>query len=67
MDWGGVAYTIGGILELFDWPILIPGTIHAHGVFHIAVLIGALLHLRFIWTISRGDVQLSEDAVRRVG
>jgi channel protein (hemolysin III family) len=57
--WGGVAYTIGGIMELLGWPVLIPGTIHSHDVFHIAVIIGALLHWRFIWTISRGDVQVS--------
>lgn len=60
--WGGIAYTVGGILECLGWPILLPGTIHSHDVFHVVVLLGALLHWRFIWTISRPDVQVIEQA-----
>lgn len=46
--WGGVAYTIGGVFDLIHWPVLLPGVIHPHDVFHIAVLAGALLHWKFI-------------------
>lgn len=49
---GGVAYTLGGLMDLRGWPIFIPGWIHPHDVFHIAVLLGALFHWRFIWDIS---------------
>ena len=53
---GGLAYSIGGVMELRGWPVVIPGWIHPHEVFHIAVLFGALFHWRFIWTIARGDI-----------
>ncbi|HTL31183.1 MAG TPA: hemolysin III family protein, partial [Tepidisphaeraceae bacterium] len=40
---GGIAYSVGAVSEFFRWPVVIPGVIHAHEVFHIAVLVGAAL------------------------
>lgn len=51
MVWGGLSYTAGAIICHFEQPILWPGVIHAHEIFHLTVLAGALLHWRFIWEI----------------
>jgi len=50
---GGIAYTIGGVCEFFGLGYLIPGVVHPHEVFHILVLVGALLHYWFVWEIAR--------------
>jgi hemolysin III len=52
--WGGVAYSIGALLEAARWPTLIPGVIQPHEVFHVAVLIGLALHWSFIYGIADG-------------
>ncbi len=54
--WGGIAYSVGGIVDLMKWPTVIPHVIDAHGVFHVAVLTGALFHWRFIWQFATGEV-----------
>src|SRR5206468_263534 len=51
---GGVAYTVGVALDLLSCPPLIPGVVHAHEVFHVAVLVGALYHWRFIRQFAAG-------------
>ena len=50
--WGGIAYSVGAIFEYFRWPVLVPGVVQPHELFHIAVLIGALFHFSFIWRIA---------------
>jgi channel protein (hemolysin III family) len=52
--WGGVAYSIGAVLEFMRWPIVFPGVIQWHEVFHIAVLIGLGFHWAFIYMIADG-------------
>jgi hemolysin III len=52
--WGGVAYSIGAIMEAQRWPVLVPGVVQAHEVFHVAVLIGLTLHWSFIYGIADG-------------
>ncbi len=56
MAWGGVAYTIGAVLEHAQWPVLIPGVVGPHEMFHVAVLVGAGLHWVFIYRIASGEV-----------
>jgi channel protein (hemolysin III family) len=46
--WGGLAYTAGAILELAQWPTLIPGVVGPHELFHVFVLAGAGFHWSFI-------------------
>ena len=36
MLWGGVAYTLGVIVLLLNWPVLVPGVVGAHEVWHVA-------------------------------
>ncbi|MBA3482948.1 MAG: hemolysin III family protein [Pirellulales bacterium] len=52
--WGGIAYSIGAIMEYMNWPTVLPGVIQPHEVFHVAVLIGLALHWSFIFTIADG-------------
>lgn len=45
---GGLAYTAGSILEFSGYPVLLPGVIGPHELFHFAVLAGIACHWRFI-------------------
>ena len=47
---GGIAYTVGAISEFIHWPVLWPGIIGSHELFHVAVLIGLGFHW---WLIHR--------------
>lgn len=51
---GGIAYTLGGVLEFLRWPVLLPGIVGPHELFHVAVLIGVVLHWRFVYRIADG-------------
>jgi channel protein (hemolysin III family) len=46
--WGGVAYSLGAVLEFLRWPFLIPGVVGPHEVFHVAVLAGVACHWYFV-------------------
>lgn len=50
--WGGVAYTVAAACDFARWPILIPGVVEAHELFHIGVLAGLGFHAYFIWKIA---------------
>jgi hemolysin III len=45
---GGVSYSLGAVLNLLHWPILLPGIFGAHELFHLFVLAGSLAHYWFI-------------------
>jgi len=51
---GGIAYSIGAVLDSLNWFVVVPGVIHAHEIFHIAVLAGAALHWYWVWTFADG-------------
>src|SRR5206468_1705782 len=53
---GGVVYSVGGAMEFHGWPAVIPRVVHAHEVFHLAVLGGAFLHWLFVWQFATGEV-----------
>lgn len=46
--YGGLAYTIGAIIDWIQYPAIIPGYFEAHELFHIAVLIGVTFHWFFL-------------------
>ena len=46
--YSGLAYSLGGITEYFSWPILIPGVIGPHEIFHVAVIVGIGIYWYFI-------------------
>ncbi len=66
--YGGLAYSIGAGMEFMGWFTVIPRVIHAHELWHIAVLIGALFHWRFVWDIAGDDrfVETPEEWEKRL-
>jgi len=58
--YGAVAYTVGASLEFLRLPIVIPGVIGPHELFHIAVLAGIAWHWRFV----RDLLKLKQDNER---
>lgn len=50
---GGLSYTIGAVIEFAGWPILIPGVIESHEIFHVFVLLGAFFHWKLVYKISK--------------
>jgi hemolysin III len=45
---GGLSYTIGAAFELARWPVLLPGVVGWHEVFHLCVMAGTALHVVFM-------------------
>ena len=45
---GGLSYSVGAVLNLLHWPVLLPGIFGAHELFHLFVLVGSLAHYLFI-------------------
>lgn len=46
---GGLAYSIGAVLDWLDWPTLAPGVFGPHELWHFAVLTGMGLHWAFLF------------------
>jgi hemolysin III len=46
--WGGIAYTLGGLADLFHWPRVLPGLFGAHEVFHLFTMGGTFCHFVFM-------------------
>lgn len=46
---GGMAYSLGAVLEFTRWPVVWSGVIGPHEIFHVFVLIGAGSHWLFIY------------------
>jgi hemolysin III len=44
---GGLFYTLGAVINLRDWPELLPNFFGAHEVFHLFVMAGSLCHYCF--------------------
>ena len=45
---GGLAYSVGAVLNLFRWPALWTGVFGTHELFHLFVLAGSLAHYWFM-------------------
>lgn len=56
---GGLVYSVGGVMDFLGGIVLIPGVVHHHEIFHVAVLIGAFCHYLFIWQFANGQVPVS--------
>ena len=46
---GGLAYTLGALLDLVRWTEIIPGVIGPHELLHFAVLAGMGFHWWFLY------------------
>lgn len=51
---GGLAYTIGAVLEFARWPDLAPGLLGPHELFHLCVLLGVACHWEFTHRFADG-------------
>ena len=51
---GGIAYSAGAVLQAAKWPVLWPGVLQWHELFHVLVLIGLGLHWSFNYAIADG-------------
>lgn len=51
---GGMAYTVGVTVLDMKWPILLPGIVGAHELWHVAVLAGLGLHWKFVFQFAAG-------------
>jgi channel protein (hemolysin III family) len=51
---GGIAYTLGVVVLVLNWPTPIPGVIGAHELWHLAVLVGLGLHWKFVFGFAGG-------------
>jgi hemolysin III len=45
---GGVLYSVGAMFHLLQWPILWPGLVGGHEVFHVLVVAGSITHFKFM-------------------
>ncbi|MDH5326564.1 MAG: hemolysin III family protein [Gammaproteobacteria bacterium] len=52
--YGALAYTLGAVLEFLRYPIIVPGVVGPHELFHVAVLFGIGYHWAFINKFSDG-------------
>jgi len=46
--YGGLAYTVGAVIDVLQYPDLFPGYFGPHQLFHIAVLLGITYHWYFL-------------------
>ncbi len=46
---GGLMHTLGAVMFALKWPVLWPGVIEGHEVFHVMVLLGMGMHYVFIY------------------
>jgi hemolysin III len=60
---GGLMYTIGAVLNVVEWPTIVPGVFEAHEVFHVFVMAGSACHfwfmLRVVAPYQRSTAQVS--------
>ncbi len=45
---GGVFYSVGAVLNMLRWPVLIPEVFAAHELFHFFVIAGSACHIHFM-------------------
>lgn len=45
---GGLLYTLGGLADLFQWPVLYPQVFGPHEVFHVLAMGGTSCHVVFV-------------------
>ncbi|GIQ85580.1 adipoR/Haemolysin-III-related protein, partial [Kipferlia bialata] len=46
---GGVAYVVGVVFFTLERPVLVPGKLAGHELFHILILVGAFMHYLILW------------------
>ncbi|HVS18852.1 MAG TPA: hemolysin III family protein [Planctomycetota bacterium] len=49
---GGLAFTLGAVVLILDRPVLVPGVVGPHELWHLAVLAGMGLHWAFLYRVA---------------
>ena len=62
---GGFVYTLGALLDFVRQPVLIPGVIGPHELFHVAVLVGLGLHWWFVFHVADARCSARDSCVPR--
>jgi channel protein (hemolysin III family) len=57
--WGALAYTFGALTDFLRWPVLVPGIVGPHELFHLAVLAGIAFHWKFIHGFASREIPIS--------
>jgi channel protein (hemolysin III family) len=52
--WGAVVITFGAVCEFLRRPVLLPGVVGPHELWHLCVVVGMLFHWRFIEQFASG-------------
>jgi hemolysin III len=60
---GGVFYSVGAIINLAHWPVVIPGVFAAHELFHFLVLGGSACHIYFMVNVVVPSIPPGESAM----
>src|SRR5262249_36600581 len=47
--YGGIAYTLGVMVDVQNEPVFWPGVFGSHELFHVCAVVGTLCHFIFIW------------------
>jgi hemolysin III len=68
LAWGGLVYTVGAGLDLAKIPVIVPGWVGPHELFHVAVMLGVLIHWRYVQELATDPrIGTSGMFVRRQG
>ncbi len=62
---GALSYTIGAVLDYLQYPIIVPGILGGHELFHIGVLLGAGWFCYFVYLIAPGHCQRIKRTIER--
>ncbi len=60
---GGLLYSIGAILNVVEWPTIVPGVFGPHEVFHVFVMGGSLSHYVFMLRTVAPYRRLADEAL----
>lgn len=47
--WSGIVVTVGGFMDVFQWPDLLPGLVEAHELLHLTTLVGGAVYFGGLW------------------
>lgn len=51
--WGALAYTAGATIDFLKWPVVVPGVVGPHELFHLFVLAGVTCHFVYVWRLGK--------------
>lgn len=64
---GALFFTVGAVVFATEWPVLWPGIIEGHEVFHVLVLAGEAFHFHFVYHYCTCPTAFCEPPFERAG